>query len=93
MGAITKAFVDFIADDPDIAELTAQFGFTSLTTPMGFVSSMDAMCAVVVCVYAVTGIHRLWEDEQFDRLDLVFAARVSRTEWLAAATVSTAATA
>jgi ABC-2 type transport system permease protein len=91
MGAITKAFVDFIANDPDIAELTAQFGFTSLTTPLGFISSMDAMCAVVVCVYAVTGIHRLWEDEQFDRLDLVFAARVSRTAWLAATTVSTAA--
>ncbi len=91
LGAITKAFVDFIADDPDIAELTAQFGFTSLATPIGFVASMDAMCVAVVCVYAVTGIHRLWEDEQFDRLDLVFAARVSRTRWLAAAAVATAA--
>ena len=55
MGAITKAFVDFIADDPDIAELTAQFGFTSLTTPIGFVASMDALCVAVVCVYAVHG--------------------------------------
>jgi ABC-2 type transport system permease protein len=59
---------------------------------MGFISSMDAMCTVVICVYAVTGIHRLWEDEQSDRLDLAFAANVSRTEWLCAATVSTAAT-
>ena len=91
LGAITKAFVDFIADDPDIAELTAQFGFTSLSTPIGFVASMDAMCVAVVCVYAVTGIHRLWEDEQFDRLDLVFAARVSRTRWLTAATATTLA--
>jgi ABC-2 type transport system permease protein len=89
LGAITKAFVDFIAGDPDIAELTAQFGFTSLSTPIGFVASMDAMCVAVVCVYAVTGIHRLWEDEQFDRLDLVFAASVSRTRWLTAATAST----
>ncbi len=32
---------------------------------------MDAMSVAVVCVYAVTGIHRLWEDEQTDRLDLV----------------------
>jgi ABC-2 type transport system permease protein len=91
LGAITKAFVDFIAEDPDIAELTAQFGFTSLSTPIGFVASMDAMCVAVVCVYAVTGIHRLWEDEQFDRLDLVFAARVPRTQWLTAATAATLA--
>jgi ABC-2 type transport system permease protein len=93
MGAITKAFVDFIANDPDIAELTAQFGFTSLSSPIGFIASMDAMCVAVICVYAVTGVSRLWEDEQFDRLDLVFAARVSRTEWLRAATVSTGVTA
>ena len=43
LGAITKAFVDFIAADPDIADLTAEFGFTSLTTPIGFVASMDAI--------------------------------------------------
>ncbi|MET0661642.1 MAG: ABC transporter permease subunit [Ilumatobacteraceae bacterium] len=90
LGAITKAFVDFIADDPDIAELMEQFGFTSVSTPIGFVASMDAACVAVVCVYAVTGIARLWEDEQFDRLDLVFAARVTRTAWLGAATAATA---
>ena len=90
LGAITKAFVDFIADDPDIADLMEQFGFTSVSTPIGFVASMDAACVAVVCVYAVTGIARLWEDEQFDRLDLVFAARVTRTAWLGAATVATA---
>ncbi len=91
LGAITKAFVDFIANDPDVAKLTAQFGFTSLSTPIGFVASMDATCAAVVCVYAVTGIARLWEDEQFDRLELVFAARVTRSSWLGAATVATGA--
>ena len=90
LGAVTKAFVDFIADDPDIAELMEQFGFTSVSTPIGFVASMDAACVAVVCVYAVTGIARLWEDEQFDRLDLVFAARVTRTAWLGAATTATA---
>ena len=67
-----------------------QFGFTSVSTPIGFVASMDAACVAVVCVYAVTGIARLWEDEQFDRLDLVFAARVTRTAWLGAGTVATA---
>ncbi|HEU0042873.1 MAG TPA: ABC transporter permease subunit [Jiangellaceae bacterium] len=90
LGAITKAFVDFIADDPDISDLMEQFGFTSVSTPIGFVSSMDAACVAVVCVYAVTGIARLWEDEQFDRLDLVFAARVTRPAWLGAGTISTA---
>ena len=50
LGAITKAFVDFIADDPDIADLMEQFGFTSMSTPIGFVASMDATCvAVVAC--------------------------------------------
>ena len=93
MGAITKAFVDFIAGDPEIAELTAQFGFTSLSSPAGFVASMDALAVVVVCLYVVLGIHHLGEDELADRLDLVYAAPVSRTSWLTGGTVATGATA
>ena len=93
MGAITKAFVDFIAGDPEIAELTAQFGFTSLSSPAGFVASMDALAVVVVCLYVVLGIHHLGEDELADRLDLVYSAPVSRTSWLTGGTVATGATA
>ena len=93
MGAITKAFVDFIAGDPEIAELTAQFGFSSLSSAAGFVASMDALAVVVVCLYVVLGIHHLGEDEQADRLDLVYAAPVSRTSWLTGGTVATGATA
>ena len=93
LGAITKAFVDFIAADPDVANLTADFGFPSLTTPIGFVASVDAVSIAVVCVYAVMGIARLWEDEQSDRLDLAFAARVTRAAWLGAGAVTTAAVA
>ena len=39
------------------------------------------------------GIARLWEDEQSDRLDLAFAARVTRAAWLGAGAVTTAAVA
>ncbi len=92
LGAITKAFVDYIAANPDIQDLTAKFGFTELASVAGFVASMDQVCIVVVCLYAVVGIHRLGEDELADRLDLVYSRPVSRSRWFGAQTLATVGT-
>lgn len=90
IGGITSAFVDFTRSSPSFDELAASFGMASLSTAEGFIATMDTFAALLLVAYVITSVHTLWEDEGTGRLDLVFAAPVTRTRWLCSAIGATA---
>jgi ABC-2 type transport system permease protein len=88
VGGITDAFADFIATHLGFREVAAEYGFAALVSAEGFVGTMAAFTGVVLACYAVVTVRSVWEDEVAGRLDLVYAAPVTRTRWLGAGVVA-----
>jgi ABC-2 type transport system permease protein len=83
-GFVTGAFTDVISSSPEFQEQAAKYGFAELASVAGFVASTAPFTAIVLCLYVVSSIHVLGEDESDGRLDLVYSTRVRRLDWLSA---------
>lgn len=90
IGAITSAFTTFIQGDPEMTEYLSSVGYAGIGSTAGFVATVDALAAVAFALYVVSGLHLTWEDEQRDRLDLVYAAPVRRSRWFGSQVTTTA---
>lgn len=90
IGAITSAFTTFIQGDAQMTEYLASVGYAGIGSTAGFVATVDALAAVAFTLYVVSGLHLTWEDEQRDRLDLVYAAPVRRSHWFGSQVGTTA---
>jgi len=84
VGAITGTITDFLASNPDIARVARNADLGSLFSTAGFVATMDSFAALLIAFSLVSSLHVVSEDEDDGRLELVYAAPVSRAEWLGA---------
>jgi ABC-2 type transport system permease protein len=91
LGFITDAFAQFAATNASYASTVGDMGLGSLLTATGFVGFLYVFLSVAFALYAVTGMHGEWSDEQAHRLDLPYAAGVTRTRWLGSAVVAISA--
>ncbi len=90
VGAITGTITDFLASNPSIKKVAQNADLGSLLSPAGFVATMDSFAALLVAFYLVSSLHVVSEDEDDGRLELVYAAPVTRVEWLGAQIVVSA---
>ena len=74
----------FISQNEATYKLMTKLGFTQLTSPAGFVGSLAGFSGVAFVLYAVSSFRRCHEDEEAERLDLPYAAPVTRSSWLGA---------
>jgi ABC-2 type transport system permease protein len=88
VGGITSAFADFIATHVGFQQVAADYGFAALVSAEGFVGTMAAFTGVVLAFYAIVSVRSVWEDEATGRLELVFAAPLTRSRWLLATVVT-----
>jgi polyether ionophore transport system permease protein len=93
IGAITAGGAEFVAQNPSLEQLLADFGLTGLSTPEGFVASMAGVLAVAFTIQAASGLGRCHEDETGGRLDLPYAASLTRARWLLSVVVAALAAA
>ncbi|MGH9277726.1 MAG: ABC transporter permease [Acidimicrobiales bacterium] len=89
-GIVTGAFTDFLSTNAEFQRVIAQAGFADLATVGGFVATLATFAALVIGLYFVSSMHVLGEDEEAGRLDLVYATRVTRADWLGSQTLTTA---
>ncbi len=84
VGAITGTITDFLASNPSIAQATQNADLGGLLSTAGFVATMDSFTALLIAFYLVSSLHVVSEDEDDGRLELVYAAPVTRLDWLGA---------
>jgi len=84
VGAITGTITDFLASNPAIERAAQNADLGSLLSTAGFVATMDSFAALLIAFYVVSSLHVVSEDEDDGRLELVYAAPVSRLDWLGA---------
>ena len=88
-GYLAGEVVAFVRDDAGYRRLVEDFGMAGLVTVEGYVAVMALMMSVVVVSYVVVVVHAEADDEEVGRLDLVYAAPVTRDGWLGALVGST----
>ncbi len=84
VGAITGTITDFLASNPSIERVAQNADLGSLLSTRGFVATMDSFAALLIAFYVVSSLHAVSEDEDDGRLDLVYAAPMTRVGWLGA---------
>jgi ABC-2 type transport system permease protein len=84
VGAITGTITDFLASNPSIERAARNADLGSLLSTAGFVATMDSFVALLIAFYVVSSLHVVCEDEDDGRLELVYAAPITRIEWLGA---------
>lgn len=84
VGAITGTITDFLASNPAIERATENADLGRLLSTAGFVATMDSFAALLIGFYVVSSLHVVSEDEDDGRLELVYAASVTRIGWLGA---------
>ena len=81
-GGITGVILEFFQTNPALQEAMARYGLESFATAGGFIASVDSFGALLLAFYVISSLHMLQEDEEDDRLDLVYAEPVTRRAWL-----------
>ena len=82
IGLIARSMTDFLTANPRFAAMAEQAGF-ALGSVEGYASTLFALLAIPVGVFAAGRIAALAADEDSRRLTLLLAAPVSRTRVLA----------
>ncbi|NKY38060.1 ABC transporter permease [Cellulomonas septica] len=85
VGLIARSMTDFLAENPQFAQMAAQAGFT-LGTVEGYAATLFALLAVPAGAFAAIRLATLAADEEARRLTPLLAAPVTRTHLLAAET-------
>lgn len=83
-GYLAGQVVDFINTDAGYRRLIEQLGLRDLVTVEGYVSVMVVLLSIAALAYPVVVVHGDSEDEGEGRLDLTYAAAVTRDRWLGA---------
>lgn len=81
-GSMTKSLMDAAQTNELIAQVLAAQG------PDGAYTTMTQFLAAAAAAYTVSGVLRLYDDEQNGRAEAVLAGPVSRWRWLLGATVA-----
>ena len=81
-GSMTKSLMDAAQTNELIAQVLAAQG------PDGAYTTMTQFLAAAAAAYTVSGVLRLFDDEQNGRAEAVLAGPVSRWRWLLGATVA-----
>lgn len=82
MGSIVSAFVEFVEDDEQYAELLAQLGVDLSDPVQGFLSFMAVSMALVFALFVSWRIGALRTEEATGRLEHLLVRPVSRWRWL-----------
>lgn len=85
-GVVVPSIPDLVAANPDMAGVVGAPGATGDDLVDAFLSSIHAMMATVSCGFVVSSVLRLRAEEASGRADVVLAAPVRRTTWVAAFT-------
>ncbi|MGY1804777.1 hypothetical protein ACI78T_15960 [Blastococcus sp. SYSU D00922] len=88
IGLLTTAMIDFLRENAAFAELAAQAGFAQLGSVQGYASAMFALLAIPLGAFAATRVATTAADEHAGRLNLLYAAPVSRVRWVATETAA-----
>jgi ABC-2 type transport system permease protein len=84
IGLIARSMTDFLADNPQFAQLAAQAGFAELGTVEGYAATLFALLAIPAGVLVAVRLATVAADEADRRLVLLLAAPLTRTRLLAA---------
>jgi ABC-2 type transport system permease protein len=84
IGLLAVSMTEFLADNPQFADLAAQAGFASLGTVTGYVATLFALLAIPAGVFVAVRVAAAAADEADRRLTLLYAGPVTRIRLLTA---------
>lgn len=90
VGLLAVSMTDFLADNPQFADLAAQAGFAGLGSVEGYVATMFALLAVPAGIFAAVRVAATAAAETDRRLTLLYAGPVTRLRLLTAEAAATA---
>jgi ABC-2 type transport system permease protein len=82
-GAVSSAFEDIIAENPEAAEFFARAGGAERLIE-GFFATITALAATVIVAYTIPALLRLRAEEADGLIEPILATAVSRVSWLLA---------
>lgn len=86
-GAVIPTIPDLVASNPDIAQVIGVSTDVEQALIDAFLRYIFVFMAVLSCGFAVTSVLRLRAEEQSGRAEMVLSTGVTRSSWMAAATV------
>jgi ABC-2 type transport system permease protein len=81
IGLLARTMIEFLADNPQFAQLAGQAGFAQLGSVEGYVSAIFSLLAIPLGAFAAGRIAHTAADEHAGRLTPLYSLPVSRVRW------------